>query len=555
MAEDNLAIITDYLQLVNNKQPEFSELFRRMDEDKLLSILQDYQMKDKDGREEPDVDNITINDSGTFRDRVISTLIKAQVLPEVEGKHVKDKEAAIIEEFIRDINQEADNIIQEQDYPGFKEWDIGIACDRGRVARRITIAEEDGKLTPTSFLPIDTRYLIYDNGIKGIKWAAYIVPRLAGDINDEYPDANATGKWEIITDFWDNEKETVFVGKRQVAENENVWGEVPFVIQVMPTGVWTMDEDRMLHSGESIYSRNRKLYAAKNLFATILQSGMVKSFFNGLQVEVENVNLAKKPANSPYRKKIVMPVEKGTKGYFNMPIQDLTNTALQFYGMLDSALQEGALPKVSYGSVQFPMSAVGMAELKEAEDPLYFPRIQGLTMFWQRCMRMMIRQYIKFGNGAEIGEEGFKTPYQTADLDKDYRIKFSVTMKSPKMDMVNISTAAAVGDMLSEDTKLRDYYHIENPTLEIQKKLSEKASRMSPALALYDSVKALHEIGETVKANILAEQLGVTLDQILMGQQGEVAPVPDKPATQLMPLFKGTGGVTAPSQGGGNAKV
>ncbi len=532
----------DILQKINNKEKEFSDLYSRMDDDKKLLILDDYVMRDKDEREEPDVDNITMNDSGVFATRVHNTLIKATVIPEVEGKHINDEEAEKYETFIQDIGMEADAIIQAQDFPAFKDWEVMQACDRGRVARRITLSEEDGKLTPTSFKNIDTRYLIYDVGVEKLRWAALRMPRSKDDIEEEYGYV-ASRVNAIVTDHWDEEAETIYVGKEKVDEKPNIWGEVPFVIQVIPTGTWTMDDDRIAISGESIFAHNRKLYKAKNMFATILNSGVVRSFFNGLQVEVENVATATKPASPPYGKKFVVPVQKGTQGYFNMPIADLTNTARMFYSILDSALQDGALPKVSYGNLQFPLSAVGMAELKEAEDPVYFPVIQGLSLFWQRCYRMIINQYTSLRLNVEIGEKGFRNSYSYRDLQKEVSIKFRFFVTSPKQDMVNISTAAAVGDLVSEDTKRRDYLHIQNPTEEENKILAERAARMSPAVAMYDVIKALFDRGEKLKANIMAEEMGMTIDQILNGQPGQLPqPQEEQKPKQLLPMFRGSGG-------------
>ncbi len=532
----------DILQKINSKEKEFSDLHARNDEDKKLLILSDYTMLDKDGREEPDVDNITMNDAGVFAARVHNTLIKADVIPEVEGSHLNDAEAEKFENFIRDIGSEGDAILHALDFPSFKEWEVMQACDRGRVARRITLNAENGKLAATSFRNIDTRYLIYDVGVEKLRWVALKMPRSKDDIEEEYGHT-ASRVNAIVTDYWDDKVETVYVGKEKVDEKPNIWGEPPFVIQVMPTGNWTMDDDRITMSGESIFAHNRKLYTAKNMFATILNSGVVRSFFNGLQIEVENIATATKPNQPPYGKKFVAPVQKGTQGYFNMPIADLTNTARMFYSILDSALQDGSLPKVSYGNLQFPLSAVGMAELKEAEDPVYFPVIQGLALFWQRCYRMILKQYIDLKMNIEIGEQGFRNSYSYRDLQKECSIKFRFFVTSPKQDMVNISTAAAVGDLISEDTKMRDYLHVQNPTLENQKKLSEKAARMSPAVAMYDVIKALFEQGEKIKANIMAEEMGIKLEEILGGQLPQQAEViPDQKPKQLVPMFGGSGG-------------
>ncbi len=532
----------EYFQKVEDKQKDFADLWNRMDEDKKLLIQDKFVWRDKDDREEPDVDNITMNDAVVFANKVHNTLIKAEINPEVEGSKLKDEETTIIEDFIRDIELEADAYAQYQDIPAYKNFEIMQACDRGRIARRVCLREKDGKLSPDSFTAIDTRYLIYDYNIDGLEWVAPRMARSREDIEAEY-DYSPSGKDVVITDYWDSEMERVYCGKELIAENENYWKEPPFVIQVIPTGIFTFDSDRFLYSGESIFAMDRSLYTEKNLFATIMKSLTVKSFFNGLQIEVENVALAKKPQIPPYGKKFVAPVLQGTKGYFDMPIADLSNAARMFYSILDSALQEGAFPKVSYGSLQFPISAVGMSELKEAEDPVYFPRIQGYTLFLQRLYRMIIKQYTMFKLNLELGEVGSKTIYNYKDLDKEISLKFKVDLSSPKENMVNISTAAAVGNLVSDDTKRREYLHLKNPDEENRKMLAEKAARMSPAVAKYDVVKALFDGGETVKANLMALEMGLTLDELLGGQLPQQEEVEEEqPPKQLLPMFGGQGG-------------
>jgi len=533
----------DEYKLVTDKEKDFADLYGRMDEDKKLLIQYSYVMRDKDDREDPDVDNITMNDAATFANRVHNTIIRAGITPEVEGEGLKDEDTSLIEGFIRAIDLMADSFIQYRDIPSFKDWEILQACDRGRIARRVTLREEDGKLAPDSFLQIDARYLSYEYGINGLLWVANRLPRSKEDIKDEYG-VEVTRKNAVVTDFWNSEEEVVYVGKEEVKREANVWGEPPFIIQVVPAGLFFMDDDRMLQSGESIFSLDRNLYPAKNLFGTILQSLTTKSFFNGLQLEVENVATAKKPALPPYGKKFVAPVKIGSKGYFSMPIQDLQSSAKFFYSILDEALQNGALPKVSYGTYPSPASGVGIAQLKEAEDPVYYPRIQGFTMFRQRLYRMIIKQYIQLKMNLELGEAGFKKKYSYRDLDKDFSLKFFVDLTSPQQDMVNISTAAAVGGLVSKDTKRRKYLRLDNPDEENDKILAERASDMSPMVAMYDVGKALWERGDKVKAGYIAKQMGVTMKELLSGASSNgKKPVPEQEPKQLIPMFGGaTGG-------------
>ena len=539
----------EFYQKVTNKEKDFENLWTRMDQDKDLLIQYPYRWLDDDGREEPDVDNITMNPAATFAHQVHNNLIKAEVKPEVTGLKLSDKDSNFLEDFIKAMDVEADQYAKFYDIPSYKDFEFIQACDRGSIVRRITLREKDGKLSCDSFQAVDARYFLYEQGIERAIWQATKLPRSQSDIEEEYGFKPNSAE-DIITDFWDDEQERVYCGKILIAEGENFWKEPPFVHQIIPTGLFNFDADRMLYNGESIFALNRTLYKEMNLFATILKSLTVKAYFNGLQLEVENLALAKKPALSPRKKKILVPVLKGTKGYFSMPIEDLQRTALKYYAILEAALQKGALPEASSGSLSPIPSGAAIAELKEAEDPVYFPRVQGYALFKVQLYMMIIRQYRLFKFDLELGQPGFRQKYNWKKLSEDASIKFRIDLTSPKQDMANISMFAAVGDALSEETKMHDYLHIDNIAEEKARKNREKASRLSPTVAKYEVIQALFESAnedDIEKANIMILEMGITLDQFQRGElqpQGDI--VPDQEPKQLIPMFNSSGGGTAP---------
>ena len=67
-------MMVDYLKKITNKEEEFYSLFGRMDKDKDLYFLKPFVLKDRQGREVPRVENLTLNDPRYFADRVISIL-------------------------------------------------------------------------------------------------------------------------------------------------------------------------------------------------------------------------------------------------------------------------------------------------------------------------------------------------------------------------------------------------------------------------------------------------------------------------------------------------
>lgn len=540
--------MVDWLKKVEKQERRFTDLFARMDMDKELLIQKPYTMFDKDGRSQPDVENLTLNDAATFAKTVTSNLNGAGMQTAVKGEELENKEAPFIESFLKDFTSAIDNLLYPRDIPTLMSWNVDQMCYRGRTAGRITLREEDGKLAEDIFLPMDTRYLVYEHGMEGLKWFAYKTPRSAEKIWDKYKvDIGKTSA--IVTDIWDDEKEIVFIDKNQEKEEEHNFGEPPAIIQVAPTGLMFMDDDRILQSGESIFALDRNLYPEKHFFGSILKTITVMSFMGGLQKEVKSLVGAKKPEIPPFGKRFVVPVEQGTKGYFSMPIVDVRNSARLFYEIISKALQDGSLPNISLGSLEWPLSGSAMAILKEAEDPVYLPRLQGLALYYQRLYRMILDQYIKQQMHLKLGELGFQQDYPYQKLDKDFSISFSFFMTSPKQNMANISSAAAVGDLVSDDTKRRDYLQLKDPDGEEAKKWAEKAPRVSGAVAKFKIIEGLFKRDQIVEANLMAQELGFEIDRLMSGQLPEQIPenIEVKPK-QLMPMFTEGSGVKPPGE-------
>ncbi|KKK46906.1 hypothetical protein LCGC14_3160570, partial [marine sediment metagenome] len=155
MAERNIH------ELITTTETEFAQLHKRMDVDRDLLVMKPFTLEDEDKRDKPEVDNITLNDAKVFATRVQSNLIRSNMQPEVDGKGLDDKYTTNVEQFFRDISLAFDDMIYARDMASLISYNIQQICQRGRLASRITLREDNGKLAPDSFLPMDTRYLVY----------------------------------------------------------------------------------------------------------------------------------------------------------------------------------------------------------------------------------------------------------------------------------------------------------------------------------------------------------------------------------------------------------
>lgn len=539
--------MTDYYKKVTDREGEFSQLFSRMDKDRDLCTLKEFSLQDKDDRDEPDVDNITLNDSRLLFNRVCEAINKANMQTVVEGKGLKDKETSLIEGFCTDLTAAVDVRLHEADLPGLNPYNIQQMVGRGRVATRVCL-RMDGKKFVADLLPTDTRYFIYANSMDGLEWAAPRYYRSHDDIKTEYGIDLPAKTSALLTDFWDDEAERVHIERDLVKELPHPYGEVPFVIQVSPTGLYSQDEDRMKHMGESIFAASRELYEQKNKAGSILMTLTVMSFYRGLQYESEKGAGAKKPLIPPYGKRIIVPVDKGM-GYKAMPIEDVNNAARWIMDMLEKGIQKAGLPDTSYGSLTFPLSAVAIASLSEAEDQIYLPLLQGLSLYYQRLYRMCIRQFIAQKMSVALGDEGWETEYNWRELDKKFTIKFKFFSTSPKQQIANYSVANTAANWYGRESILADILHDQNPTESLNKWRASRAEDADPAIGLYNLGHALIDQERDLEAELILQQLETILRQRNMPQiPGAPTPLPappkqlPSPAKELIPLLSDKGG-------------
>jgi hypothetical protein len=548
----------DYTKWLTDRRTEFADLNARQDFDKDLVIRSPYKMLDKNGDAVPDVENLTLNDASVFATRVESTLIKANMQPDFRSAELTDAETNFIEEFTKDYSTVIDENLRYREVSSLMSFNIQQIVNRGAMITRSTPKVKDGKFSP-GILPMDRRYTMYEYGGNKLKAISYTTTRSKEQIANEYgkriaDEMQGTTGVEV-TDLWHEDKEVVFIGGVEVKNTNHGYNdELPFVVELCPSGLQFMDSDRMLRNGESIFANDRELYETKNKLGSILMTLTISSFMGGLQYESDKGRGATKPALPPYGIKTVNPIDKGTKGYFNMPINDVQNATRMLYSMVESALQQGSLPAVSYGSLQFPLSAVAISGLQEAEDPIYLPRLEALGRYYRSLYQLIIKQYIKLKLNVKLGTIGFQRQYPYQQLDKNYSLSFRFFSTSPKQQMAQISVAAALGDTVSDDYKRREVIQLENPDAEESKIWAEKAPLVSPAVAKFKIIQGLIERKQLIEANLMAMELGITMDQIMMGGLVEQPSTPavKNPPKQIMPMFAGrigAGGKQAPGYG------
>jgi len=548
-------------QLIVDKKSEMSKLFRRMDNDRKLAILEPYEMLQLDGQKTPDVINVTMNEAKVFFDRSNAIMNGANMQRIVFGRGLSDKETTTIEGFYDDYYYANDQMLVHTIFTSLYGFLIEQLLGRGSCVARCLMREEGDKFIP-DVAGFDSRYFTYENDTTGMMWGAPEVTRTKAQILRDYGIA-ITGKSAVVSDFWDDRVNELYIAgrlytggsealepeKHPVRMVDHGLGYPPFVYMKSGAGLQSfMDAGILEYQGESVFASNRGLLPELNRAASIFQTLTAMSFEGSLQYESTEGTEATQPDNPVTMLRKIIPVERGG-GFRLIPINDVKNATRLFYNMLVGALQRGGLPNIDYGNLSFPLSAVAISKLTASKDAIFIPRLNALAYFYRALSQMIKDQYLKGGFSAELGEEGLKREYSSSDIDKKFGTKYRFHSVSPEQDIANTAIGQqqmAIG--MSRHTVFADTLKLDDPTGEIMKARAEKAEAGDIAQTLFLVGHQQIDDGKEFQAEMTLQQLEMVLRQRAGGGTLGLAPsaggLPAGPGDvkPMVKLLEGGGG-------------
>ncbi|KKK93053.1 hypothetical protein LCGC14_2696720, partial [marine sediment metagenome] len=164
------------LERIKDMERDFRPLFDRMDVDAALVRNRPYHLRKADGEIAKDVVNITVNDPRTFSDRSQAIVASATRQTVVKGKNLSDDEAHIVEDFDRDITFTIDERLADRGHKDLVSFATEQMMNRGTTAGRYIALEQDEKFIP-GFLPVDSRFLVYEHSDRDLEWASFMTRR------------------------------------------------------------------------------------------------------------------------------------------------------------------------------------------------------------------------------------------------------------------------------------------------------------------------------------------------------------------------------------------
>ena len=516
------------LSKVIDTEGAWIDLFLRMETDKDLYNIKAFQLKNKDGRPTSNVSNITLNDASVFASRVLATLNSASMQLVIEGEKIDDNQTALLEKFFEGIYLAVDeDLSNNRDIIGLRPFLNEQLCIRGRAVSRILLRTEGKEFIP-EILPCDSRYFTYGLGRYGMRWGAYRTTRSKEELQEEYPAASIRGSVGNVVDVWDDKVEQVFIDDTLAYEQPNPLGYPPFVVTSCHRGSMLQDADAMSHKAESIFAGARNLYEHKNRIVSIMYTQHAKLLKAPMQFKNREGARAEPPKYPPYGEGVVVPIAVDEE-YINMPIMDLQQAGRLLYAIVDSNIQKATLPNVDYGNLTFPLSAVAISKLTATRDMVFLPTLQALAIHYRNQNKMIRKQFIQGGFRAELGKEGEKRRFTSAEIKKlepIFSCKYDITASSPEQDIANYSIAEAAQRWASDDTICRDILKQPDPAGEKRQRMVEMAEKVNPFVLQLRIAQALIEEGRDLEAKVMCRQMGISWRQL---KSGKVEPEAKKP--------------------------
>ena len=518
-------------QLVVDKKSEMSELFKRMDADKKMAILEWEGMKNLDGQKTPDVIDVTMNEAMVFANRCVAIMSGANMHRFISGKNLSDPEKTTLENFYQDIYYANDLMLANSIFVSLYGFLIEQILHRGAIAGRILLREDGDKFRPEIF-PLDTRYFTYETDSMGMIWGAPETTRTKAQIERDYGIV-IRGKSAVVTDFWDDTVNEIYIAKELYKggsqtndaakhperERNHGLGYPPLIFQKSGAGLQSfMDAGILKHQGESIFAPNRGLIPELHRAASIMMTLTDMSFEQSLQYESSDGTEAEKPPD-PYGRRKVVPVEKGM-GFKPIPVADVNNASRLLYNMLVGAMQRGGLPNIDYGNLSFPLSAVAISKLTSTKDAIFTPRLNALALFYRAASQMIKKQYIQGGYSVEIGDEGEEREYANSEIDKKFATKYEFHSVSPEQDIANTAVAQqhlAMG--LPRHYVYERTLKVDDPGGLINESRDELAEKGDIAITLNRRGRSLADkdgnfvesLGKDIEAEMILQQLEMVL--------------------------------------------
>lgn len=476
--------------IIDNRMKAMSDLNIRQDNTAKLLLWDDtpYKLVKPDGKTElRDAISVTPNLPKVFAHGVISDLLGGKWQTVVEGK-ISNRQSHLIEQFVDDNLAQADELLLTRyGIPSLFGWLCNHICVRWAVGVKWISQIIDGEYK-IDCVPTDMRWTPFVRN----KWVAPITFTRKDDLEEELEklakqggeyDKPSLGDGDIeVRDFWDNDKNELWVDKKLVFSQKNTLGYPPFVIVTPASGFMLRDRGYLKHEGEDILFLNAKLYEELARSISLEQTSGYAGLYPAYEYETKTTDGS--PSKPVPKIDETLKVPEGER-HLPVPRGDINRAGQTARVDIQQMISEGA--PLSPRQYNTPPSAVLLAGETELIARLQNVRKDALGIFRSQLARMMIDQFIKSGKGeTSIGKRGMRDRYSSLKLgDPDnYTISYHLSVKSKRQELANLAEFSAAYGRLPLKWNLTNILMVDDPDGVIKDLEIEEARKADPVIAL-----------------------------------------------------------------------
>jgi hypothetical protein len=474
-----------------------------------------------------------------YFEKVLDGLNRAEIqiaIKLAEGAKKTEEDAASTGElFLFGALNDIDRGLRNKGEPTLRKSLGWFIAARGWSAMRALVYVPEGEEDVVfDVMPWDPLHTTWEQGARGLVWAAYTRWATAAEIKDEYKievNANLTR----IIDIWDRDDNAVIVGNEwaktpkaheigHVPVNIAAVGSMPTITrdQTLSQGSSPIQDSTMEDRGDSVFTAARTVYKARNKHVSQLMDLHTRAVLGSLKIFSKD---GKKGLRDDLHRiwQIIKLNRSNEEDIVPFEMPDPPESTGPLMSILEQDLEMSTLPyPLSYGGTQDPMSGRALAMLTDATKSNYNPRTEALAtgitwlceeLLGQFADRIKKPTTMQGFRGFEEGATYFSQQIEPKEINKGWFISVQVEPRLPRDQESEIlmaiqATAARPGQeaLLSMQTAREDILKLRDPNAESQKALAELGTA-HPKVIEARIVKALRERGEDDAADVI-EQMG-----------------------------------------------
>ena len=525
--------IKEILEAVQDKRNDLQLLRERMEGDFDLLTLKPFEPAVK-GNE-----SYTSSAPRNFFDKVTDGLNRAQLTIQIklaeDATEEQRRAASVGEMFLFGALAAIDRWLAKRGEPPLRESLGFFICCRGWYGLRALVYVPEGEKDPVfEAEPWDIMHTTWEFGDQGLLWASYDYQSSKERIKSKF-DIDIAGRSEVVTDFWDTDKNGIIVTDDWAKElTPHQIGHVPVLVGrvgSIPTVMRMTDPTPTTDmQGDSVWVASRGIYASKNRYVSWVMD-LTKKAVAGSLIH-ESVDGTKELKGDPYQsyQEIKTSVSAQEK-VFPLELPKVPAEMAAVLGIIDKDEQQSTLPyPLAYGGTEEAMSGRAFSVLSDATRSVYNPRTGALARIYTWLCEELLHQYATkvkkpaTFKGYNAKEEFFSVTVKPKDIDPSWFVEVKVEPRMPRDVESEIQQALAATQkrgpedvpLVSKATGREEYLHLRDPDAEHDKVLAEMGEGLRP-IQVANIAAALKRRGK----DDLAEQV-----LVLLGGPGAGGPPP-----------------------------